>query len=273
MKIELLLYRNINIDRKVQQERKKKLRAAQSLKQNGLKILQSNIAISLLITLIIVIGGYQAYKKWPEMFISSGDLVSTTSTNIGGATLISPRFEALRYYLEIAPSNGAVGQKAIRATGLAPLAGGAKFKFHFKPMEGGYLYVIALGENGVPQTFLTSRPMPLSGVTTNRSAAGDDFSFPDGEQWLMIQKNAESTPFIIIFSKTPLKTPAFLSSQAGRGLSAKERQELMNLRNQYVANTPELVAMRNGNQPFVSVQSPERAANEPIIFDVSIKRQ
>jgi hypothetical protein len=47
----------------------------------------------------------------------------------------------------------------------------------------------------------------------------------------------------------------------------------MNLRKQYAGNTPELVTMRSGNQPFVSVQSPARAANEPIIFDVSIKRQ
>jgi hypothetical protein len=31
--------------------------------------------------------------------------------------------------------------------------------------------------------------------------------------------------------------------------------------------------MKDGNQPFVSVQPPERAANEPIIFDVSIKGQ
>ena len=262
--------------RKVQQERKKKLRAAQSSKQkilNRLKTLPSSVAISLLITLTIGIAVYQTYKTWPELFISPAELASTTSTNIGGPTLISPRIESLRYFLEIAPSNLATSQNPLRATGMAPLEGGAKFKFHFKPTEGGYLYVIALGKNGRPQTYLTSQPMPLSGVTTNRSAAGSDFSFPDGEQWFTIQKDAENTPFIIIFSKTPLKTPAFLSSQAGRDLGAEEQQQLMNLRNQYAANTPELVAMRNGNQPFVSVQSPERAANEPIIFDVSIKRQ
>jgi hypothetical protein len=115
--------------------------------------------------------------------------------------------------------------------------------------------------------------MPSSGVATNLSAAGWDFNFPDGGQWFMIQKDAESTPFTVIFSKTQLKAPAFLSLEAGRDLSAEERQELMDLKKRYAANAPDLVAMKDGNQPFISVQPPERAANEPIIVDISIKRQ
>jgi serine/threonine protein kinase len=265
--------------RKVQQEQKKKLRVAKwpkltkltkwsiLSKQNRSKTLPSSIAISILIMMTISIGIYQTYKMWPDLFISADGF----STNVGGA--MAPRIEALRYYLEIASSNDATNQRTIRATGSAPLEPGAKFKFHFRPTEGGYLYIIALGENGVPQTFLTSQPMPSLGVATNLSAAGGDFNFPDGGQWFMVQKDAESAPFTIIFSKTPLKTPAFLSSQAGRELSDDEREELGDLRKRYAANTPELVAMKNGNQPFVSVQSPERAANEPIVFDVSIKRQ
>jgi serine/threonine protein kinase len=259
--------------KRVRKQREKKLRSVKWSKLKWRKTLPSSLAIILLIGLTISIGGYQAYKAWPELFISAEELASTTSTNIAGPGLVSNRIEALRYYLEIAPSNGPIIQNPLRATGMAPLEGGARFKFHFKPTEGGYLYVIALGQNGRPQTYLTSQPMPLSGVTSNRGVAGSDFSFPDGEQWFTIQKDAENTPFIIIFSKTPLKTPAFLSSLAGRDLGAEEQKELMNLRQQYAANTPELVAMRNGNQSFVSVLSPGRAANEPIIFDVSIKRQ
>lgn len=255
--------------RKVQQEQKKKLRVARSLKPNGRKALPSSFAISLLITLAVGIVAYPAYKMWPGLFKNPAGLF----TNIGGPSVISSRFEALRYYLEITPSNDASGQKAIRATGFGPVEAGAKFKFHFKPMESGYFYVIALGGNGVPQTFLTSRPMPSSGVATNLSGAGRDFNFPDGGQWFMIQKDAESTPFTVIFSKTQLKAPAFLSSEAGRDLNSEERQELMDLKKRYAASAPELVAMKDGNQPFVSVQPPERAANEPIIFDISIKRQ
>jgi serine/threonine protein kinase len=257
--------------KKVRQQQEKKMRAARSSKRSGRKALPSSFAISLLITLAVGIVAYPAYKMWPGMFKKPSGL----STSIGGPGEISSRFEALRYYLEITPSNEAAGQKPIRATGLGPVEAGSKFRFHFKPAEDGYFYVISLSENGVPQTFLTSRPTPPSGVVTESGVAGMDFHFPDGEQWFMARKDTESTPFTVIFSKTQLKAPAFLSSEAGRDLTAEERQELTELKKRYASSAPELVAMKDkdGNQPFVSVLLPERAANEPIIFDVSIKRQ
>jgi serine/threonine protein kinase len=254
--------------RRVQQQQEKKLRAVRSSKRKGLKALPSSFAITLMITLAVGVVAYPAYKIWPELFNLAGLGAST-----GTPSVTSSRFEALRYYLEIASSNDAAGQNAIRATGFGPVEAGAKFKFHFKPMEGGYFYLVALGENGVPQTFLTSRPMPSSGVATNLSAAGRDFNFPAGGQWFMTRKDAESTPFTVIFSKTPLKAPAFLSSEAGRDLTDGEQQQLMDMKKRYATSAPELVAMKDGNQPFVSVQPPERATNEPIIFDISIKRQ
>src|SRR5262249_54227816 len=180
-------------------------------------------AISLLITLTVGIVAYPAYKMWPGLFTKTSGL----STSIPGPAEISSRFEArfeaLRYYLEITPSSEAAGQKPIRATRLRPVAAGSKFRFHFKPADGGYFYAIALGENGVPQTFLTSRPTPPSGVVTESGVAGMDFHIPDGEQWFMTRKDKESTTFTVIFSKTSLKAPAFLSSEAGRDLTAGER--------------------------------------------------
>src|SRR5262245_35261519 len=256
--------------RKVQLQQEKKLRAARSSKRKGRKALPSSFAISLLITLAVGVVAYPAYKMWPELFTNPAGMF----TNIG-PPVRPPRFEALRYYVEIVSSDDAAGQNAKRATGFGSVEAGAKFKFHFKPTDGGYFYVVALGENGVPQTFLTSRPTPPSGVVTESGVAGMDFHVPDGEQWFMTGKGAESTPFTVIFSKAPLKVPAFLSSEAGRDLTAEERQELTELKKRYAASAPELVAMKDkdGNQPFVSVQPPERAANEPIIFDISIKRQ
>src|SRR5499426_2209600 len=254
--------------KKVRQQQEKKLRAARSSKKGGRKALPPSFAITLLITLTVGIVAYPAYKMWPGLFNKPSGL----STSIGGSVEPTSRFEALRYYLEITPSNDAAGQKPIRATGLGPVEAGAKFRFHFKPSDGGFFYVIASGENGVPQTFLTSRPTPPSGVVTESGVAGMDFHFPDGEKWFMTRKDVESTPFTVIFSKTPLKAPAFLSSEAGRDLTAEERQELTDLKKRYTASAPLLVAMKDkdGNQPFVSVLLPERAANEPIIFDVSI---
>jgi serine/threonine protein kinase len=258
--------------RKVQQEQEKKLRGARASKPKKRAALASTIAIVILVGMTMGIAAYQTYRMWPRLFTMAADLIPRSSGNIE-PNAIASRVEALRYYLEVAPSSDATGRKAVLANGLGPLEVGAKYKFHFKPAEGGYLYIIALGVNGIPQTFLTPRPVPSSGVVTNWSAAGKDFNFPDGGQWFMIQKEAESTPFTVIFSKTPMKAPAFLSSEAGRDLSEDERQELIDLKKRYAASAPELVAMKDGNQPFVSVQSPERAANEPVIFDISIKRQ
>jgi serine/threonine protein kinase len=259
--------------KKVQQEQEKKLRPVRATKQKSRRALPSSIAIAVLVALTIGIAVYQTYRMWPRLFIIATNLISSTSSTISEPTVVASRVEALRYYLEVAPLNDATGQKAVRANGVDPLEAGSKYKFHFKPAEGGYLYIIAMGGNGVPQTFLTPRPVPSSGVATNWSAAGKDFNFPDGGQWFMIQKEAESTPFTVIFSKTPMNAPAFLSSEAGRDLNEAERRELIDLKNKYAPSAPALVAMKDGNQPFVSVQSPERAANEPVIFDISIKRQ
>jgi len=229
----------------------------------------------ILITFVICVLVYKAFEKRPDLIAGVTELVSTTKASVasGPGLAIRTRVEVLRYYLEIASSSDKTGDGVTRTTGLMPLEGGTKFKFHFKLAEGGYLYIVALGNNGALQTFLTSQPMPASGVTTNWSDAGADFNFPDGGQWFMIQEDAENTPFTVIFSKTPLKTPSFLSSQSGRDLNDNERQELMEMRKQYAAGSLELVAMREGNQPIVAVQAPERAANEPIIFDVSLKRK
>jgi hypothetical protein len=259
--------------KKIRQEQDKKLRGARSQKQKSRKTLPSSIAITVLVALTVSIAAYQTYRMWPQMFTFASNLISGARSSFGEKPAIAARVEALRYYLEVAPSNDATGQKAVLANGIGPLQAGSKYKFHFKPAEGGYLYIIALGANGALQTFLTPRPIPTSGVITNWSAAGKDFNFPDGGQWFMIQKEAETTPFTVIFSKTPIKTPAFLSSQAGRNLNENERRELMELKTRYASSAPELVAMKEGNQPYISVQSSERAANEPVIFDISIRRR
>ncbi|MGH9850282.1 MAG: serine/threonine-protein kinase, partial [Blastocatellia bacterium] len=233
----------------------------------------------ILIALTLCAVAYKTLKARPNLLTDMAEWATTTqanvSGNVSGPTLAIPmRVEVLRYYLELASSGNKNSNELTRATGLMPLEGGTKFKFHFKPAEEGYLYILALGKNGVPQTFLTSQPMPASGVTTNWSTAGGDFQFPDGGQWFMIQKDADNTPFTVIFSKNPLTAPAFLSSQSGRDLTAAEQQELMEMKKLYAANAPALVAMADENQPAVTVQvSAERAASEPIVFDISIKKK
>jgi hypothetical protein len=227
----------------------------------------------ILLALTLCAIAYKTMQTGPNLLTDVAGWATTTQANVSGnasgpALAIPVRVEVLRYYLELASSGNKNSNELTRATGLMPLEGGTRFKFHFKPAEEGYLYILALGKNGVPQTFLTSQPMAASGATTNWSAAGGDFQFPDGGQWFMIQKDADNTPFTVIFSKTPLTAPAFLSSQSGRDLTAAEQQELMEMKKLYAANAPALVAMADTVQV-----SAERAANEPVIFDISINRK
>src|SRR5262245_32613482 len=112
--------------KKVRQQQEKKMRVARSSKRSGRKALPSSFAISLLITLTVGIVAYPAYKMWPGLFKKPSGL----STSIGGSGEPSSRFEALRYYLEITPSNEAAGQKPKRPTGLGPVEAGSKFRFH-----------------------------------------------------------------------------------------------------------------------------------------------
>jgi serine/threonine protein kinase len=179
------------------------------------------------------------------------------------------RVEALRYYLEVDP--GGNGTK--RTTGFTSLAAGSKFRFHFKPRESGYLYLIALGKSGI-MSFLTAQPIPATGVTTNRLEEGKDFKFPDAGQWFEIQPDSDKTPFIVIFSPTQIKKPAFLTAASGRNLSDSEQRELVQLRKDTAAYPPELVETGDKNTPDMVVQiSPDRPANKPLVFELSLKKK
>src|SRR5262249_8749465 len=117
------------------------------------------LTIYFLITLAISILVYKAFQKRPDLLVGAVELVSETSTNVGGPTLAikPPRAEVLRYYLEVVSPSNKAGDVVTRANGLMPLDGGTKFKFHLTSAEGAYLYILALGKNGVPQTFLTAQ--------------------------------------------------------------------------------------------------------------------
>jgi len=181
----------------------------------------------------------------------------------------SVRVEALRYYLEVDSARS--GTK--RTTGFASLPARSKFRFHFKPRESGYLYLVALGKSGI-MSFLTAQPIPDTGVTTNRLKEGEDFKFPDDGQWFEIQPDSDKTPFIVIFSPTQIKTPAFLSAPAGRNLNDSEKLELDQLRKKSAVNPPELVETGDKNSPDMVVQiSPDRPANQPLVFELSLKKK
>ncbi len=193
------------------------------------------------------------------------------NSQVGTSLTVPLRVEVLRYYLEI----GSDGNETTLATGRMPLAAGSKFKFHFRPRENGYLYIIALTKGGSFQTFLTDQPMSGSGVTTNRVEANKDYQFPNGSDlWFQIERDEDVTPFVVIFSPSALKSPGFLSAQSGRTLTEAEIEELSQLRRSLATFTPELLAIADNNQPAVTVMTPaERPSNQPLIFEVSLKKK
>lgn len=176
--------------------------------------------------------------------------------------------EAMRYWLELdANANPA------RVAAVVPLASGQKFRFHFNPTESGYLYIIGPGEGNVPTTFLTTKPIVESGVTTNSVGAGADYSFPNGEgNWITLDKKSGEEIYFVIFSKTPITSLPFLEEQAWKALSKDEQEELDKFLSPHKANAPTTnVIGENSNEPYVSIKPPQaKDLGDAFVFDVRI---
>lgn len=180
--------------------------------------------------------------------------------------------ETLAYWLEVAAASK--GAPSARVAGVVPLASGQRFKLHFSPRENGYLYIVGPGEENVPTTFLTARPIEASGVDTNQVSANTDFAFPDGDgNWIQLDKTEGTEYWTVIFSPTPLSSPAFLSAEAGSELTEEEQTEFQQFRDKHKANAPSTNVI-NGAEPMVSVKVPAaRAEGEPVVFDIRIEHK
>jgi hypothetical protein len=151
-----------------------------------------------------------------------------------------------------------------------------QFKFHFMPRERGYLYIIGPGAGNATKTFLTARPIGV--LKTNLALADADFIFPYGEgEVLELDKNAGTEEYLIIFSHTPLLTPAFLAESAGRELTPAELKELEDLRARAktavpIADVKELRTNDGAAAVGVWVASAS-APVEPVVFDIRIEHR
>jgi serine/threonine protein kinase len=182
-----------------------------------------------------------------------------------------PVIESLRYYLEINSDRGATK----RETGREPLANGTRFRFHFKPNQSGYLYVVGTGKgSGSSQSGESDQTMPATGVVTNRVEAGNVIQVPYGDRWYEIDRDTDKTPFTIIFSPTQVKTLDFLAAAAGRSLTDIERKDLDVFRRDVSTLIPNIVATQDDNLPAVAVQLPEKYSDyQPVIFGIDLKKR
>ncbi|HEU4433759.1 MAG TPA: protein kinase, partial [Pyrinomonadaceae bacterium] len=167
---------------------------------------------AVVVVLLLLGGGVAAFIIWKTekartTISTAGDAGSAGDAGVGTT---APR-EITSYWIELAPS--ARGKKPARVAALVPLASGQKLKFHFTFTEDGYLYIFGPGANNQPTAFLTTKPLPDTGVTNNKVVQGQDFSFPRGEgNDLNLDTKAGTDVFTVIFSRTALNDPAFLST-------------------------------------------------------------
>jgi len=200
------------------------------------------------------------------------DTAKSDATDNPAAADLAAGHEAGRYWLQV---NSGDKSNAVRAGEKLTMSSGQQFKFHFSPSESGYLYIVGPGNGNAPTTFLTDKPDQDFGVSSNQVKSGADFAFPadtsKSESWLNLDKNPGSDEFTLIFSGSPLSTPAFLSEHALHELTPAEQKQLADLVTQSRGNLLGTEVIKTGASPFVSVKVPQTAAEgAPIVFKIKL---
>ncbi len=220
-----------------------------------------------LVVLVVVIGvgsvvGYIVYTK---MKSPSPPTNQNTVVTPAGSTQVG------QYWLEL--ESKTPNEKPNRVAGLVPLASGQSFKMHFVFSESGYVYVVGPGGNNEPTAFLTTKPLPSTGLTTNQAIGGADFSFPNGENYLTLDSKPGTDRFTIIFSKTRLESPSFLNVEVtGDPMPSEQLNEFRDFVSKYMNTAPATELDDSNNQaPFVQVKvNPDKLA-APIVFEIRIQ--
>jgi hypothetical protein len=143
------------------------------------------------------------------------------------------------------------------------------FTFRFVTHRDGYLYILApAGRSNVLMTFLTSRPGPSAGVTSNSVVADSEYTFPGGGTVLGITDT--STTFTVVFSEQPLPTPRFLAERAEHALTDRERTEWREFHGRVVSAEQRPAGGSRGRLRNVSVMVPAGGGRQPVAFDITV---
>jgi serine/threonine protein kinase len=222
------------------------------------------VVVLVVVLSVLAIGGVVVYK-----LMNSKAPAVTTNTN--SSPPVAP-VEVSRYWLMLEPTKA--GEKQTRVAALVPIASGQAFQIRLVFPEDGYVYIVGPGgDNNEPTAFLTTKPMPETGLTSNATTAGAEFSFPKGDGLLRLDKKPGTDTFTVIFSKTRLETPSFLGSQVtGNPMPANQLAEFHEFINKYKAKSPSLEADNSNNQsPFVRVKVTADQPSNPIVFEIRIQ--
>jgi eukaryotic-like serine/threonine-protein kinase len=227
------------------------------------------LVIGAAVLVVLVAGvGIASYFIW-----NRSKTTTAAVTTPGTTTTTAPaQREITRYWLELEPARE--GAQPTRVAGLAPIASGKSFKFHFAFSESGYVYIFGPGENNQPTAFLTSKPLAQSGVTSNEAAGGSDFSFPRGAgNNVTLDKSPGTDVFTVIFAKSALASPSFLTEAVtGAPLSTAQQAELKSFVSKYTEKSPVTeLDESNPRAPQVRVKAPAEQTNNPIVFEIRIQ--
>jgi hypothetical protein len=219
---------------------------------------------------ILLVGGVGGFLVWNKMK-SSG--TSTTPTNVNTTGVASAPVEVSRYWLSLEPK----GKPKTQVAALVPIASGQEFRFYFKFNEDGYVYIVGPGDKNQPMAFLTTKPSPGTGVTSNRVSKEVDFTFPKDDaknvHTLTLDAHPGTDHFTVIFSKTPLSSPTFFSEPVtGDPLTAAQQAELKDFISRYQSKPPVTeLDESNARAPFVRVKAVPDQTSNPIVFDIRIQ--
>ena len=225
------------------------------------------------LVVLLLIAGVGGYFVMHTMMNKPETTTAQTDSPSGSAAAdVAGAHEMGRYWLQV---NSGSGLNSTRADDVVQMTSGQQFKFHFSPSENGYLYIIGPGDRNAPTTFLTAKPASQFGVRSNEVKSGQDFAFPSDTNkdwsWMNLDENPGTDEFTIIFSGTPLTTPAFLDDEALRELTESEQAELNQAIAGFKSNLAGTEVMKNASNPFVSVKVPQSAApGAPVVFKIKI---
>jgi serine/threonine-protein kinase len=225
------------------------------------------------LVVLLLIAGVGGYFVMHTMMNKPETTTALTDSPSGSAGAdVAGGHEVGRYWVQV---NSGSGLNSARADDVVQMASGQQFKFHFSPSENGYLYIIGPGDGNNPTTFLTAKPASQFGVRSNEVKSGQDFAFPADTNkdwsWMNLDENPGTDEFTIIFSGTPVASPAFLADEALRELTESEQTELNQAIAGFKSNLAGTEVMKNANNPFVSVKVPQSAApGAPVVFKIKI---
>jgi hypothetical protein len=223
------------------------------------------LVVLAIIGVAVIAGGLLIYMKLKPS-------ASSTTTNNATKPLVNTAVEASRYWLMLEPASSK--EAPTRVAGLVPLASGQAFQVRFVFPENGYVYIVGPGgDNNEPTAFLTNKPAPETGLSSNEVRGGGEFSFPSGDGLLRLDAKPGTDKFTIIFSRTKLESPQFLSTKAvGKPLPPDQLKEFDDFVGKNMQKAPSTELDDSNNQsPYVRVKVDADRMGNPIVFEIRIQ--